>query len=226
MRRPDLRGARAEERRRANRETILHAAEAVILRRGVGAVSMDDVAAEAQFSKATLYRYFRSKAELVFEIVLHFLEDLDVRAKEVRGKYASAEDRLRESLIVFLRFEIEKENIARIFLVERNFVQMMQAFVGDQGRSGSDSVRKFINKIKAKRQVLVDDTIAEIKAGIDSGEFRPVDPVRTARQLSSLIQGYFVELFWIDEKPDIEAEARSLCDFILRGIAQPRRATP
>jgi len=226
MRKPDLRGARAEERRRANRETIIHAAETAILRRGVGAVSMDDVAAEAQFSKATLYRYFRSKAELVFEIVLHFLEDLDARAKAVRAGQVSHEDRLRESLTAFLRFEIEKENITRIFLMERNFLQLMQAFVGDQGRTGPEGVRKFIQKVKAKRRVLVDDTIAEIEAGIAAGEFRAVDPVRAARFLSSLVQGFFVELFWIDEKIDIEAEARSLCDFILRGIARPRTSAP
>ena len=100
----------------------------------------------------------------------------------------------------------------------------MQAFVGDQGRTGPDSVRKFIHRIKAKRQILVDDTIAEIEAGIASGEFRPVDPARTARILSSLVQGYFVELFWTGEKPDIETEARLLCDFILRGIARTRPA--
>jgi AcrR family transcriptional regulator len=224
MRKPDLRLARAEQRRIANRETILHAAEAVILRRGVGAMSMDDVAAEAQFSKATLYRYFRSKAELVFEIVLHFLDDLDARAKAVRAKHASAEDRLRGAFAAFLRFEVEKENITRIFLMERNFVHIMQAFVGDQGRTGPDSVRKFIQKIKAKRQALVDDTIAEVEAGIASGEFRPADPAKVARLISALVQGYFVELFWLDEKPDIDTEARMLCDFILRGIALPRPA--
>jgi AcrR family transcriptional regulator len=224
MAKPNLRLARAEQRRVTNRETILHAAEAVILRRGVGAVSMDDIAAEAQFSKATLYRYFRSKAELVFEIVLHFLEDLDTRAKEVRARHVSAEDKLRAAFADFLRFEVEKENLTRIFLMERNFVQIMQAFVGDQGRTGPESVRKFIQKIKAKRQALVDDTIAEVEAGIASGEFRPADPAKVARLISALVQGYFVELFWLDEKPDIEAEARMLCDFILRGIALPRPA--
>jgi AcrR family transcriptional regulator len=199
MRKPDLRLARAEERRRANRETILNAAEAVILRRGVGAVSMDDVAAEAQFSKATLYRYFRSKAELVFEIVVHFLDDLSVRAKEVRASRTDFADRLRESLTAFLRFEVEKANITRIFLMERNFHQLMQAFLGDQGRAGSETVRKFIQRIKAKRQALVDDTIAEIKAGIAAGEFRPADPSQVSRLLSAVVQGYFVELFWLDQ---------------------------
>ncbi len=222
MVKPDLRGARAEQRRRTNRETILHAAEAAILRRGLGAVSMDDVAAEAQFSKATLYRYFRSKAELVYEIVLHFFDDLDARAKEVRAKHPRAEDKLRESFAAFLRFEIEKENIVRIFLMERNFHQLLQAFVGDQGRTGPDSVRRFIQKVKAKRQALVDDTVAGIKAGIESGEFRPADPAKIARLFSSLVQGYFVEIFWLDAKPDIETEARELCDFVLRGISAPK----
>jgi len=222
MRKPDLRGARAEQRRRSNRETILHAAEAVILRRGVGAVSMDDVAEEAQFSKATLYRYFRSKAELVFEIVYHFLEELGAGVRAARARSSTAEERLREALNVFLRFETEKENIARIFLMERNFVQIMQAFVGDQGRTGPDAVRKFILKVKAKRDELVEDTIADIRAGVASGEFRPVDPVETARLFGALVQGRFVDLFWAGDKLDVEAEARSICDFILRGIERPR----
>ena len=226
MAKNDLRAAREDQRRRENRETILHAAQSVIQRKGLSAASMDDVAAEAQFSKATLYRYFRSKAELVFEIVVHFLEDLDARAKEVRAGQSGHEDRLRASLAAFLRFEIEKENITRIFLMERNFLQLMQAFVGDQGRTGPEGVRKFIQKVKAKRRILVDDTIAEIEAGIAAGEFRAVDPVRAARFLSSLVQGFFVELFWIDEKLDIEAEARSLSDFILRGIARPGTSAP
>jgi AcrR family transcriptional regulator len=207
MRKPDLRGARAEQRRRSNRETILRAAEAVILRRGVGAVSMDDVAAEAQFSKATLYRYFRSKAELVFEIVYHFLEELGAGARAARARSSSAAERLRDAVAVFLRFETEKENIARILLQERNIVQLMQAFVGDQGRTGPDTVRKFILRIRAKRRELVEDT---------------VDPEKTARLFGALVQGYFVELFWTGDKLDIEAESCLICDFILRGIERPR----
>jgi AcrR family transcriptional regulator len=225
MAKNDLRVARAEQRRQENREIILHAAETAILRRGVGSVSMDDVAAEAQFSKATVYRYFRSKAELVSEIVFHFLEDLEARLKAVRGRPLSSEEKLREALAVMLRFEVEKENITRIFLLERNFVQIMQAFVGDQGRTGPDAVRRFIQKIKAKRMALVEDSVRDIRAGIESGEFRGVDPVRTARIMSALVQGFFVEIFWTEEKTDFETEADWLCDLILHGIARPRPAS-
>jgi hypothetical protein len=98
----------------------------------------------------------------------------------------------------------------------------MQAFVGDQGRTGPDTVRKFILRIRAKRRELVEDTVEEIRAGVASGEFRPVDPEKTARLFGALVQGYFVELFWTGDKLDIEAESCLICDFILRGIERPR----
>ena len=92
----DSRVAREERRRRENRETILHAAEAVIQAKGFSPSSMDDVAAEAGFSKATLYRYFKSKTELLFEILIHFFEDMETGLAAIRRRPASCRERLRE----------------------------------------------------------------------------------------------------------------------------------
>ncbi len=49
----------------AARERILDAASAAFYARGIGAVGVDAVVAEAGVAKATLYRHFRSKDELV-----------------------------------------------------------------------------------------------------------------------------------------------------------------
>ena len=59
----DLRKERERQRREEYKETILHAAESIIVRKGYRATTMDDIAREAQFSKATLYNYFRSKGD-------------------------------------------------------------------------------------------------------------------------------------------------------------------
>lgn len=49
---------------------IIDAAEKVFFEKGFSNATMDDVAEEAEFSKRTLYVYFRSKEQLYFEIML------------------------------------------------------------------------------------------------------------------------------------------------------------
>jgi AcrR family transcriptional regulator len=56
------------------RERILHAAARLFYRRGIRAVNVDTVAAEAGLTKVTLYRHLRSKDELV-AACLHMLDD-------------------------------------------------------------------------------------------------------------------------------------------------------
>jgi AcrR family transcriptional regulator len=63
------RAARKQRRRDRSREEILAAARAVLIRSGVGAMTLEAVAAEAGMSKTGLYYYFPSKDALVFELV-------------------------------------------------------------------------------------------------------------------------------------------------------------
>lgn len=52
---------RKEREREQRIEEILDAAERVIAKKGYRSVTMDDIAAEAELSKGTLYLYFKSK---------------------------------------------------------------------------------------------------------------------------------------------------------------------
>ena len=52
------------------RERIVQAAYELFTRRGVRAVGIDEVIAASGVAKATLYRHFRSKDELVLEVLL------------------------------------------------------------------------------------------------------------------------------------------------------------
>lgn len=59
------------ERERAFRESIMvDAAERLFIEKGYEAVSMDEVAKVAQFTKRTLYKYFTSKEDLFFAVAL------------------------------------------------------------------------------------------------------------------------------------------------------------
>jgi len=60
---------RKEREKEQRRSDIIDAAERVFFSRGYDVSTMDDVAAEAELSKGTLYLYFESKDELHFAIM-------------------------------------------------------------------------------------------------------------------------------------------------------------
>ncbi len=62
-----------ERRRQRTRETLLDAAEEIFVRRGVPGASMEEIAAEAGFSRAAVYTHFRSKDELLLAVMDRFI---------------------------------------------------------------------------------------------------------------------------------------------------------
>jgi AcrR family transcriptional regulator len=73
------------------RRRLVAAAARCIARRGTGRISMDDVAAEAGVSRATVYRYYRTREDLILGVMLSRLDsamDLVVRSLEAPGDAA------------------------------------------------------------------------------------------------------------------------------------------
>lgn len=69
--------AERKEREKENRRSaILDAAEEVFFSKGIENTTMDEVAERAEFSKGTLYLYFKNKNELLHGIVARGLEIL------------------------------------------------------------------------------------------------------------------------------------------------------
>ncbi len=218
MAKTDQRVEREKRRRRENRDTILGAAEAVLLRKGVSAMSMDDVAAEAEFSKATLYRYFRSKAELVFEIMAQFIEDFDERLGAVVARPAGSREKLRAWVEASLRLLSEKENMTRVFLLDRSFMRLLQIFVGPAGEPGTDVERNFLKRIRAKRADMNGLARTLLREGIASRAFRPLDLEGGVMFMEAVIEGYFVEKFWSEKAADLERDIEHINDFLWHSL--------
>ncbi|ROR23909.1 TetR family transcriptional regulator [Mobilisporobacter senegalensis] len=62
--------ARKEKERDIRKKDIIDAAEKIFFEKGFHNATMDDIAKEAEFSKRTVYVYFRSKEQLYFEIMI------------------------------------------------------------------------------------------------------------------------------------------------------------
>lgn len=214
----EKRSLRELERRRSNREAILHAAEAVIIRKGMSSVSMDDVAAEAGFSKATIYKYVPSKSELVFELMIHFMEDMDARLRLIAANPLKPEAKLLAFLREVLRFQAEKENLARAFILDQAGFRVIHVMAGEKSNPPTETELGFLRRLLAARQAVTAHVESFLREGIKTGAFHPMRLESGVRYLSAVIQGYQHDKFSGDPKPDLEKDVLDIHGFILHGI--------
>jgi len=89
---------RRTRQRAANRGAILDAARRVAAREGAGEISLRAVAGEAGYAPASVYEYFRNRAELVLALAADDLSQLVRALREAGGGQAGAARAALESL--------------------------------------------------------------------------------------------------------------------------------
>jgi len=71
---------------RLNRETILSAAESLFTDKGFINTTIDDISQKSEYSRRTIYSYFKSKEEIMQQIVLKGLTELNTDIKMLIDK--------------------------------------------------------------------------------------------------------------------------------------------
>ena len=95
------RKAREKERRR---NEIIDAAEQLFFSKGFEHVTMDEIAAQAELSKGTLYLYFKSREDLHYAIVIRGLEILNRLIREVYDARRKGLENILEMGEAYIRF--------------------------------------------------------------------------------------------------------------------------
>ena len=80
-----------EERRAHNRFLLITAAERIFASKGVEGASLDDVATEAELTKGAVYSNFRSKGELILEVIRYRQNDSG-EAREFQNVLSGSSD--------------------------------------------------------------------------------------------------------------------------------------
>ncbi|MDP4145151.1 MAG: TetR/AcrR family transcriptional regulator [Bacillota bacterium] len=73
---------RKAKEKQIRKNDIIKAAEKIFIEKGFELATMDDIAKEAEFTKRTLYAYFKSKEELYYEIMLKGFKTLNSMCDE------------------------------------------------------------------------------------------------------------------------------------------------
>jgi len=99
------------------REKILKVAKKVFARKGFDGARVDEIAQKAKVNKALIYYYFKSKEEILEEIMKQFLEE------SIDRKYALVERQRKES---------SREKIEPRELIESSAERLFDLFQGNE----------------------------------------------------------------------------------------------
>ena len=151
-----------------NRSEILNAAKELFSTKGAAATTVDDIARKAEYSKATIYVYFKSKDDIYYSIVSEYMQMLH---DEIIRCFSDTEDcegayfRLCNSLVRFEReypmyFDCILGNIA----VSKGKMAELPVLgsIADTGEEINSAVCDFIEK--GKREGFIREDVNPLRA--------------------------------------------------------------
>lgn len=201
-------------RRAADRpREILDAALTVFVEKGYAATRLDDVAVAAGISKGLLYRYFDNKAELFKEVIRQTLvttiRDVGERAR-ASGSAVAALDVFLHQLTVVAK-DARRSAIPKLIISESgSFPELAVFYLVEVIGPGLQQLTGLIHR------------------GIESGEFRKVDPELAAK---TIVAPFLMSVIWRHTfarydsgRLDPDALIRQHRDILLHGLAAPESA--
>jgi AcrR family transcriptional regulator len=187
-------------------DAILEAAKSAFSGKGYEATSIADIARIAQISDGLVYRYFRNKRELLYEVLRKFYErillDLETQVFKHEAFSAQLEALIRRHLEVF----VSDTDLCRLFISEV--------------RTASDYEGSSIQELN---RLYTSVLIRIVKDAVKTGEVRPeVNP----KLLRDVIFGAIEHLAWrhVNGKGNLRVTqtARDLTIMLTSGICGAR----
>jgi len=199
--------SRKERERQQHRQEILSAALELFAEKGFPGVSMQEIAAAAEFATGTLYKFFPSKEDLFFEL-------LESTAEEGVGVVMSALDGPEDELVKLSRF-----------------IRLHERIIREQG----PALRLYVlessgrclpgPRVEAKKKQ-IDERIVSglsrvIAAGVFRGSINDVNPVMAATCLHYSLEGLILAAVGEPQPTDVNEDLAKLEDVFFRGLAKP-----
>ena len=98
----------------SKQDEILAAAQPLFSRYGLKKVTTDDIARDAHVSKATIYRYYGNKQEILRDVVRREIDSLLARIRQAVAAETTAENRLRAHLLTKITAVHELVNLHHV----------------------------------------------------------------------------------------------------------------
>jgi TetR/AcrR family transcriptional regulator, cholesterol catabolism regulator len=153
----------------ATRRAILDSALALFEANGYHATSVQAVADDADVTKGAFYHHFDSKDELVHIIHGELLDHMLREVREIIETVSGAEAQVRALIEVIVTSAVRHRSHVAVYYQERRYL---------------DDAR--FQVVRRKRDELMELKAGILRAGIEDGTFRDVDPTIVALGINGM----------------------------------------
>jgi AcrR family transcriptional regulator len=203
-------------REQAVRETkvalIFDAARKVFSEKGFFEARLEDIAAAAGFSKASLYTYYTDKEEIFLSLAIRDLENLFHKLESSANLKVSFLENLNSMLNTIFAFFGENFGI---LLSISNFQTMCKYH---QERM-SEKHKLLFAELPAKFNHIIEQQVALIKAARERKEIcSTIDDTQLANYMSALVRGIIFQWQLRGKMGDVKSEIEQLIKFLSIGL--------
>jgi TetR/AcrR family fatty acid metabolism transcriptional regulator len=196
---------RREREQSVRRELILATARRLFESKGFELTTVEEIAAQAELGKGTIYSYFKSKEQIYIAILEQGLDLLKERIEAVMQNPVSATDALHRMFDVFVEYHRERKGFLESLFLQ---VDQQQYF-----RLG-----ELVGGLKNKALVWVELVAKILRWGIERGEFKQLDVHKTAQILIGMVLGLILQHGMGQYSGEISEYRETLLELVLDGI--------
>ena len=159
-----------EELQKQRRKEIFEASVHLFLEKGFSETSMREIAEAAGVGKSTLYDYFKSKDEILISYFEDEIQKITAKAQEIARQDLGASETLKQIMEMHLTYLVDR----RLLYLKLSVEAQRLSFDSQQ-------------QIQIARHAYQDMLHTLIETGVQSGEFRDVNPLFAARSIFALL---------------------------------------
>ena len=186
------------------RERILAAAKSLFIQHGYHGLAMRQISEAVGVSKPAVYYHFKDKEELFVAIITSNLNEIEKNIDLINTRSIPCSNKIALFIEYVLHEPTEQRAIIRLASQE-----MTQLSAETRQSFGESYHHQFIGKL----QKLIQD-------GIDSGEFRPMDPAVATWALLGIMYPYFYPA-GTGAKPITSETIQQIIITYLNGVKNP-----
>lgn len=198
--------------REAKVSLIFDAARKIFSEKGFFEARLEDIAAAAGFSKASLYTYYTDKEEIFLSLAIRDLENLYQKLESCVDPSVSFLKNLE--VVISTIFTFFGENFGLLLSIS-NF----QAMCRYHKEKVSEKHKLLFAQLPSKFNHIIEQQTSLIKAARDRGEITStINDIQLANYMSALMRGILFQWQICGKMGDVKAEITQLLKFIAHGL--------
>ena len=201
--------SRREREKLAHRQDILDAATRVFAEKGFFGATLDEVAQEAEFSKGTIYLYFSSKDDLLYNVISSKTSHLTQIFHDTLDMKSSFKEELRALL----------KKLAEMAFTEKDFFSIFITQHAEFFKSLSSENAEYICAVHSNfGKVMVN----RIEKAIEEGELRDITPYAIDGIIHGASENMMFTRWDFDTLDELHSAVDVYIDILFHGIARKK----